>query len=141
MQGAMVMERGRSTMGIKVEPVVLQRDSRGSVFEPLDAERLAGQRNVHVVVTDPGRVRGNHYHTRGTEMITVEGPVLVRIRDEQGVQDTLIPEGVVSRFIIPPGVAHAIQNLGTRPTLLVAFRDLADDPTNPDVVREVLIEA
>jgi dTDP-4-dehydrorhamnose 3,5-epimerase-like enzyme len=129
-----------SMMRVKVEPVVLHRDDRGSVFEPLDAERLVGQRNVHVVITEPGHIRGNHYHTHETEVVVVQGPALVRIRDGQGVQDTLIPEGVVTRFIIPPGIAHAIQNLGTRPTLLVAFRDLAHDPTNADVVREVLIE-
>jgi hypothetical protein len=41
---------------------------------------------------------------------------------------------------MPPGVAHAIQNLGAQPTLLIAFRDRADDPTDPDVVREILIE-
>jgi dTDP-4-dehydrorhamnose 3,5-epimerase-like enzyme len=135
------MARDRSTMRVGAEQVVLHRDSRGSVFEPLDAERLPGQRNVHIVITEPGCVRGNHYHTRGTEVVTVQGPALVRIRDGQGVQDALVPEGAVTRFIIPPGVAHAIQNLGTRPTLLVAFRDLADDPTNPDVVRQVLIGA
>jgi dTDP-4-dehydrorhamnose 3,5-epimerase-like enzyme len=135
------MARDRPTMRVGAEQVVLHRDSRGSVFEPLDAERLPSQRNVHIVITEPGCVRGNHYHTRGTEVVTVQGPALVRIRDGQGVQDTLVPEGAVTRFIIPPGVAHAIQNLGTRPTLLVAFRDLADDPTNPDVVRQVLIGA
>jgi UDP-2-acetamido-2,6-beta-L-arabino-hexul-4-ose reductase len=110
------------------------------VFEPLDPEHLPGQRNMHVVITEPGCVRGNHYHTRGAEVVTVQGPALVRTRDGQGVQDTLIEEGAVTRFTIPPGVAHAIQNLGSRPTLLVAFRDLAHDPANPDVVREVLIE-
>jgi dTDP-4-dehydrorhamnose 3,5-epimerase-like enzyme len=128
-------------MGVTIEPLVCHRDNRGSVFEPLDPERLPSQRNVHVVVTEPGCVRGNHYHTRATEVLTVQGPALVRVRDEQGVQDTLIPEGAVTRFTIPPGMAHAIQNLGTRPTLLVAFRDRADDPAAPDVVREVLLEA
>jgi mannose-6-phosphate isomerase-like protein (cupin superfamily) len=48
---------------------------------------------------------------------------------------------MVTRFIIPPGVSHAIQNLGSRPTLLVAFRDRAHDPAHPDVVHEVLMEA
>ena len=135
------MAREQSTRRVRIESVVLHQDSRGSVFEPLDAERLPGRRNVHVVVTEPGCVRGNHYHIRGTEVVTVQGPALVRLREGPEVQDTLIPEGAVSRFIIPPGVAHAIQNLGTRPTLLVAFRDRAHDPTNPDVVAEGLIEA
>jgi UDP-2-acetamido-2,6-beta-L-arabino-hexul-4-ose reductase len=134
------MAKDQSTMRVRLEPVVLHQDHRGSVFEPLDPESLHRQRHVHVVVTEPGCVRGNHYHTRGTEVLTVQGPALVRIRDEQGVQDTLIPEGGVTRFIIPPGMAHAIQNLGAQPTLLIAFRDRADDPADPDVVRETLIE-
>jgi UDP-2-acetamido-2,6-beta-L-arabino-hexul-4-ose reductase len=131
---------GMSTMSVMIEQVVLYRDDRGSVFEPLDAERIPGQRNIHVVVTEPGCVRGNHYHTRGTEVLTVQGPALVRVRDGQATRDTVIPDGAVTRFIIPPGVAHAIQNTGSRPNLLVAFRDLAHDPAHPDVVREVLIE-
>ena len=69
-------------MCVRVEPVVLHQDSR-SVFEPLEPECLPSQRNIHVVVTEPGCVRGNHYHTRGTEVITVQGPALVRIRDGQ----------------------------------------------------------
>lgn len=128
-----------STKSVIIEQVVLYRDDRGSVFEPLDAEHIAGQRNIHVVVTEPGCVRGNHYHLRGTEVLTVQGPALVRLRDGQVVRDSVIPDGTVTRFIIPPGVAHAIQNTGSRPNLLVAFRDLAHDPAAPDVVREVLI--
>lgn len=138
---ASVMTKERSAMCVRVEPVVLHQDSRGSVFEPLEPKCLPSQRNMHVVVTEPGCVRGNHYHTRGTEVITVQGPALVRIRDGQGIQDTLIPEGVVTRFTIPPGIAHAVQNLGTRPMLLVASSDLAYDPSAPDVVCEILIEA
>jgi dTDP-4-dehydrorhamnose 3,5-epimerase-like enzyme len=79
------MERERLTVRVRIEPVIVHQDSRGSVFEPLDPERLPSQRNVHVVVTEPGRVRGNHYHIRGTEALTVQGPALVRIRDEQRV--------------------------------------------------------
>jgi dTDP-4-dehydrorhamnose 3,5-epimerase-like enzyme len=127
-------------MSVMIEQVLLHRDRRGSVFEPLDPERIPGQRNVHVVVTEPGCVRGNHYHRRGTEVLIVQGPALVCIRDGQEVRDTVISEGAATRFIIPPGVAHAIQNTGSRPTLVVAFRDLAHDPADPDVVREVLIE-
>jgi UDP-2-acetamido-2,6-beta-L-arabino-hexul-4-ose reductase len=135
-----VMERGSSTMGVRIEPIVCHRDHRGGVFEPLDAEHLPRQRHVHVVVTEPGGVRGNHSHTRATEVLIVQGPALVRVRDAQGVQDTLVPEGGVTRFTIPPGVGHAVHNHGTRPMLLVAFRDRTDDPADPDVVREILIE-
>jgi quercetin dioxygenase-like cupin family protein len=124
----------------RIEPVILHEDHRGRMCEPLDPERLPTQRTVHIVVTEPGCVRSHHSHPRGTEVLTGQGPALVRLRDEQGVQDTIIPEGAVTRFIMPPGVAPAIQNLGAQPTLLIAFCARADDPAAPDVVGEILIE-
>jgi UDP-2-acetamido-2,6-beta-L-arabino-hexul-4-ose reductase len=36
-------------------------DARGLVVEPLMPDLLSGQRNVHIVLTQPGCVRGNHY--------------------------------------------------------------------------------
>jgi UDP-2-acetamido-2,6-beta-L-arabino-hexul-4-ose reductase len=130
-----------SAMGVRIEPVVLQRDSRGSVFEPFASTWLPSQRNLHVVVTEPGCVRGNHYHTRGTEILIVQGPALVRMREGQRTHDTLVPDGEVIRCIIPPRVAHAVQNLGTGPMLLLASSDLGYDPEAPDVVPAILITA
>lgn len=124
-----------------VESLPVHRDSRGGVFEPLAPAELAGQRNVHVVVTEPGAVRGNHYHRRGTEVLTVMGPALVRTRQGAEVTDTEVPAGEVVRFTIPPGVAHAIRNTGTSPTVLVSFNTELHDPRDPDVVREVLIDS
>jgi hypothetical protein len=49
------------TRRVKVQQITLHQDSRGTVFEALDAGYLARQRNVHVVVTEPACVRGNHY--------------------------------------------------------------------------------
>jgi dTDP-4-dehydrorhamnose 3,5-epimerase-like enzyme len=115
------------------EPPALSPPSpggRGGIYYGNCPEHLPSRQNVHVVVTESGHVRGNHYHPRGTEVLTVQGPALVRIRDELGIWDTMIPEGAALRFIIPPGICHASQNLGSRPTLLVAFRDLAHHPAD-----------
>lgn len=118
----------------------MHRDARGSVVEPLAPEGLPAQRNVHVVLTEPGSIRGNHYHERGTEVLTVFGPARVRTRAGSEIRDTIVPEGEAYRFSIPPGVAHAIQNIGTQPIVLVAFNTEAHDPEHPDVVREVLLK-
>lgn len=116
------------------------RDARGSVWEPLDAAGLARQRNVHIVITRPGGVRGNHFHQTATEVLVACGPALIRFRAADGsLRDVELPEGEVRRFDIPPGVAHAIRNTGTRDLVLVSFSDRSHDPQNPDVVRDVLI--
>ena len=118
----------------------MHRDARGGVFEPLGGGAFAAQRNVHVVLTEPGAVRGNHRHLRGTETLTVMGPALVRTRQDGEVVDTEVPAGEAFRFTIPPGVAHAIRNTGTEPIVLVSFNTEAHDPENPDVVRDVLLD-
>ena len=89
----------------------------------------------------PGVVRGNHYHTRGKETIAVLGPALVRFREKDETKDIEIPAGQAYRFVFPPGVPHAIQNLGNEPNILMAFNTQEHDPRNPDTERAVLIEA
>ena len=72
----------------------LQR--RRSPLEPLGPSDLATQKNVHVVLSSPGAVRGNHHHERGTEIMTVYGPAHVRLRD--GEADDVID---LSKFVMP----------------------------------------
>jgi dTDP-4-dehydrorhamnose 3,5-epimerase-like enzyme len=126
---------------IKIEVLRVAQDARGYVFEPLEAAGLDGRyRNVHVVYTLPGVVRGNHRHLVGTEISSVAGPALVRYRVAGVIHDSLVPAGEVWRFEFPPGVAHAFRNEGSEPTLLAAFNSEAHDPNKPDAVRDVLIE-
>jgi UDP-2-acetamido-2,6-beta-L-arabino-hexul-4-ose reductase len=97
------------------------------------------RRNVHLVLTEPGQVRGNHYHQRGTEVTLAFGPALFRYRDGSEVRDVAIAAGQVSRITILPGVAHAFQNTGAERLLLIGFNTEPHDPARPDVVRDELI--
>ncbi|MBL9166306.1 MAG: cupin domain-containing protein [Verrucomicrobiales bacterium] len=116
-------------------------DARGLVLEPLGPAELPLQKNAHLVLTAPGGVRGNHYHRQGTEVMVLIGPALVRLRDGHSgeVRDVKVAPAEVVRFFLPPGVAHAIQNTGDQPLVILSFSDCAHDPQSPDVVREVLI--
>lgn len=124
---------------VAVELVRCSRDVRGFVFEPIGPELLPLQKNVHVVMTEQRGIRGNHYHRHGTEIALVAGPALVRLREEGQVRDIHVPDGETHRFTIPPGVAHAFQNTGTKPMLLVAFSTKVFDAAHPDVFRDELI--
>lgn len=114
-------------------------DQRGVVFEPIQADDFAALQNAHVVISNPGVVRGNHYHREGREIITVMGPALVRYQDGDRIREVTIPEKTVLRFDFPPGIAHALKNTGTDPNLLVAFNTVSHDPAHPDTVSEILI--
>lgn len=126
-------------MRVIVEKIKPKTDARGSVWEPASPVEIVRQQNCHVVVTEPGGIRGNHFHKRGTEIATQRGPALVRFRDEQGVRDVSIAAGEVVRFTFPPHCAHAFQNTGDTPNLLVAFNTVPHDPAAPDVFPEILI--
>jgi dTDP-4-dehydrorhamnose 3,5-epimerase-like enzyme len=115
---------------VTVEDLTVHADARGSVYEPLGPDALPAQRNVHVVLTEPGAVRGNHVHPRGTEILTVQGPALVRVREGEETRDVEVPPARVYRFTIPPDTPHAVQNTGSAPMLLVSFVDVPHDPAN-----------
>src|SRR5262249_48915268 len=122
------------------EPLTCFRDARGQVVEPLGPDTLPLQRNVHLVLTEPGHIRGNHYHERGHEVTVAFGPALFRYRDGAEIRDVLLPGGHAYRFKIPPLVAHAFQNTGPAPMVLIGFNTEPHDPARPDVVADVLIE-
>jgi UDP-2-acetamido-2,6-beta-L-arabino-hexul-4-ose reductase len=125
---------------VTIEPVSLASDARGLVLEPLGPDALPLQRNAHLVLTEPGHVRGNHYHERGREVTVAFGPALFRYRDGAEVRDFEIPAGQAYRFTIPPGIPHAFRNTGTGRQVLIGFNTEPHDPARPDVVRDVVIE-
>ncbi len=128
-----------ATTRVHIEVVPTHRDARGSLFEPLDASELLRQKNVHVVLTQPGETRGNHWHRAATEMTVVVGPCLVRIKEGGVLRDLEVPGGEAWRFTIPPGVVHAYRNTGASTMVLVSFASALHDPANPDTSREVIL--
>jgi dTDP-4-dehydrorhamnose 3,5-epimerase-like enzyme len=126
-------------MRVCIESVKTHRDPRGSLFEPLDDAELAAQKNVHVVLTQPNEVRGNHVHERGVEMTSVVGPCLVRLKEAGQIRDVEVPAGETWRFTIPPGVAHAYRNTGDSVMVLISFSTEVHDPNAADTRREQIL--
>ncbi|HMK87949.1 MAG TPA: cupin domain-containing protein [Steroidobacteraceae bacterium] len=123
----------------RIDPVRTHRDARGAVFEPLDDTELAAQKNVHVVLTQPNEVRGNHVHQTATEIATVVGPCLVRLKEAGAIRDVEVPAGETWRLTIPPGVAHAFRNTGDSVMVLVCFSTRLHDPSGGDTRREQIL--
>jgi UDP-2-acetamido-2,6-beta-L-arabino-hexul-4-ose reductase len=127
-------------MTVRFEKLPVIVDSRGVVFEPIGLNRLSRQRNVHVVISEPGVVRGNHYHLQGEETLVVNGPALVRFRENSVLKEIQIQAMDAYLFVFPPGVPHAVKNLSEGANVLIAFNTVEHDPKQPDTVREILIE-
>ena len=127
-------------MKVKINQLKIHTDSRGIVFEPIEKESIFDQQNCHIVISKPGIIRGNHYHLYGTETIAVEGPALLRFKEEAEVYDFDVPSGQVYIFVIPPKISHAIKNTGEKDSILVAFNTVPHDPDKPDVITDTLID-
>src|SRR5262245_36917870 len=91
-----------SSREFRCEPVTLRSDARGWVFEPVTPNEITGQRNSHVVLTEPGGIRGNHFHLHGTEIVVVLGLCMVKVQLADGPREFVVPEGEAWRFVIPP---------------------------------------
>lgn len=126
-------------MPVTIHKLRRASDARGQVFEPLDMRELGEQRNVHVVLTEPGQIRGNHFHRVGTEVSAVVGPARVRYREGTEVTTIEVPPGEAWRFTFAAGVVHAFQNIGSAPMIIVSFNTVAHDPQNPDTQRDVIL--
>lgn len=126
-------------MKVNIDQLKTLPDLRGIVFEPIDKDKINSQENIHVVISEPGAVRGNHYHLRGTETLAVVGPALIRFKENDELHDFEVPSGQVYKFIIPPKVVHAIKNIGDKPSILVAFNTVEHNPQKPDQVRENIL--
>jgi dTDP-4-dehydrorhamnose 3,5-epimerase-like enzyme len=125
--------------GVAIRKLQVHADARGTVFEPLESRLLAGWRNVHTVISEPGAIRGNHRHVRGTEVTAILGPALVRYRVGDTIEERHVPAGEAWRFEFPPGTAHAFKNTGAQPMILVSFNTEEHDPARADAEREELI--
>jgi UDP-2-acetamido-2,6-beta-L-arabino-hexul-4-ose reductase len=128
-----------TTSRVVVQSVKTHRDARGSLFEPLTDAELASQKNVHVVITQPNEVRGNHVHRTAVETTSVVGPCLIRLKEAGEIRDLEVPAGEVWRLTIPPGVVHAFRNTGDSLMMLVSFSTNLHDPTGADMTREQIL--
>jgi UDP-2-acetamido-2,6-beta-L-arabino-hexul-4-ose reductase len=122
-----------------IEIVPTHRDARGLLFEPVDDGLLRGIRNVHVVMSEPGVVRGNHRHLVGQEISVVVGPAEIRLKEDGVLRDLSVPVGETWRLTIPAGVTHAYRNPGPGPMVLIGCNSEVHNPTQPDAVREEIL--
>ena len=126
-------------MRTRVDKLDVRADARGFVFEPIEKAAINSPMSAHAVISEPGAVRGNHYHSNSTEIIAVAGAALVRLKEDDTVYDIEVSANEVYRFTIPPNVTHAIKNTGDQSNILVAFNAMEHDFEKPDQVFDNLI--
>lgn len=118
-------------------------DSRGSLKKVLQQSRLDSDiREAYLLFTNPGAIRGNHYHrttleyffvVQGTGAIALQGPGEEAPRVmEVSAEDNLLLK-------VPPGTAHAFKNKGEGQLIILALSTQEYSKEDPDTFPLILL--
>jgi dTDP-4-dehydrorhamnose 3,5-epimerase-like enzyme len=128
---------------VTIRESIVSTDGRGFWSRPIPGDEVRAVSNIHLVSLEPGSVRGNHYHESQTESICVIGGRvrLVALDEETGEKIDTILEGASAPVItIPPGIVHALKNIGSETNYLLCFSRLDSGSWEGDVRRRVILE-
>ena len=121
-------------------------DERGGLIEVLGGELPEGCEEfgqLHVSVAYPGKVRGNHYHTRKVEWFCVpagQGLLLLKDQETGETQEVIMGVNNLKTIKIQPGTIHAIKNIGEDDMVLIVYANESFDPEDPDTYYEKILE-
>ena len=107
----------------------------------LDGRTTFGE--IYITAAIPGAVKGNHYHRRTTEWFCVirgRGRLVLQVMPGGPQEEILLDESALRVVEVPPGIAHAFQNVGDGPLHVLAYADLPYDPADRDTVPVALID-
>ncbi|MDI6852647.1 MAG: cupin domain-containing protein [Deltaproteobacteria bacterium] len=98
--------------------------------------------NFHLVSIQPGQVRGNHVHPGHLEWLYPfhgEGDFIWKTTNGGQASRRIAGHRVLIR--IPPGIAHAVRNVGAQPIYLLAWREpLGEAQGQPETVPCPVVE-
>ncbi|QPJ65218.1 MAG: hypothetical protein G3M78_07370 [Candidatus Nitrohelix vancouverensis] len=130
----------------KISDLDKKSDHRGWLIEALGADDLeapASFGQIHVSVAYPGKVRGNHYHTRKVEWFCVPtgvGELLLHDLETGEEERVVMGADHLKTVKILPGVVHAIKNTGDTDMALIVYSNEVFDPEDPDTFYQEILK-
>ncbi len=131
--------------GVDVKTLEIKEDERGWLAEIIRKEALVRNQEFGqfmVTTAYPGRVKGNHYHTRKFEWYCVlKGEARLALVDKQSEEreELMLSEDQLKLVRIPPQVSHAIENVGTEMMYLLIYIDEPYNDKDPDTFYEKIL--
>jgi oxalate decarboxylase/phosphoglucose isomerase-like protein (cupin superfamily) len=118
-------------------------DARGFSFTAPAAALafVGGMADVHLASTQPGAVRGNHYHLRRREAIVILPGAKWSLHWDEGENPSPrhreFDGGLAVMVLVSPGASHAVRNDSDATLWLVAISSESYDPAE-SVTRKVV---
>lgn len=119
---------------ILVKPYV---DSRGMLLKIFRHSQLreGNVGEIYVLYTNPGCIRGNHYHKLTLEYFAVlSGAASIALKNiDTGDLEMMELTAWDNRILkVPPGIAHALKNETELPLIILAVSTREYDEHDPD---------
>jgi UDP-2-acetamido-2,6-beta-L-arabino-hexul-4-ose reductase len=111
------------------------KDKRGDLLANTNEEMMLATKHFFVSRSNPGAVRGNHYHKHKTEwFLVIKGECEIVVEDmNTKIQESIkVSDKDDSLVSMEPGKAHAIRNIGSDELILFAFVNEVLDQNDPD---------
>jgi UDP-2-acetamido-2,6-beta-L-arabino-hexul-4-ose reductase len=130
---------------MNVEVTVLEKhtDQRGALLDILRDNEINGCiKQVYFSISNPGTVRGNHYHLRKIEWLSViKGSAKMICEDivTKVKKEIILSDDKPTLVKVSPFTSHAIKNIGNEDMYLLVAASEVFDPINPDVTRDNLL--
>lgn len=129
-------------MKVEIKELSIHHDERGWLTEILasddDSERI---KQIHFALSEPGAVRGNHYHENRTELICVTsgtGRILLEDTVTHERKELMVTGDAPVLVKIFPKTIHAIENVADVPMHLLVLVDERIDSDNSDTHKRLL---
>jgi dTDP-4-dehydrorhamnose 3,5-epimerase len=137
---------GQRIEGVVVRRAVTQTDERGTlceIFSPAWGVHPAPLAYVYQFTVRPGKIKGWHSHRLHDDRIFISrGEVRVVLYDSRpdspthGLINEIFRSGLDrDLMVIPAGVYHAHQNVGSKDALFISMPSRAYNHADPDVYR------
>jgi UDP-2-acetamido-2,6-beta-L-arabino-hexul-4-ose reductase len=124
-------------MDIQTKSLEKHVDSRGYLIEILKDNEITEEiKQVYSSVSKPGAVRGNHYHMKKIEWLSVirgKARMLCEDNNKKEKEELIISADTPMIIKINPYVSHAIQNIGNEDMYLLVIANKVFDKEYPDV--------
>ncbi len=128
-------------MRLKIREIDVKEDGRGVLAEILKSGKVKNQiKEILLIVSKPGVVRGNHYHKKKAEWLCLlkgRGKFLY-VDVKTGARKEFVIDNKPTVIETPLNVVHAIKNIGKEDLYLLEISDQLYAET-PDISKKEIM--
>ena len=123
-------------MNVEIRSLEKHEDERGILLEILKGDEINESiQQIYFSTSEPGAVRGGHYHNNKVEWFcVVKGTAKLFLEDITSKErtDLTLSSEYPTIVKIPPKIRHGLENVGRSKMYLIVVSNMVFEPNDPD---------